>query len=149
MAFIDAWPDQWHNDVLGPFTINTLQHLRLDTVRKQGYVNLRCTHVPGCPIGLNPLSPSQEDIASGDIRAKFADVYMELFEVPRSAVPEHIGNVCCAQFAVTKERVLQRPKEDYERMLNWAIHGKETDSFGVGWVFEKIWHIIFQMDSIL
>jgi len=89
------------------------------------------------------------DIKNKDIRAKFADVYMHLFDVSRDKIPEHIGNVCCAQFAVSKERVLQRPKEDYSRMLDWAMHAKETDSFGIGWTFEKIWHIVFQMDAIL
>lgn len=147
-AFVHAGPVQWHNDLLGPNTGSILQNLRLETVYNKGYVNLRCKHDPGCPIGVNPLEPTDIDIKGRDIRAYFADVYMELFDVPASQVPLHVGNVCCGQFVVSRKRILERPKEDYERMRRWALESSVTDSFGVGWVFEKIWHIIFGMDAI-
>ncbi len=97
---------------------------------------------------MNPLEPTDIDIKGKDIRAYFADVYMELFNVPQSQVPAHVGNVCCGMFALSKERILARPREDYVRMRRWAMESNVTDSFGVGWVFEKVWHIIFGMDMI-
>lgn len=148
MAFIHAAPKQWHNDILGRHTLPILQNLHLDSVARLGYLNLRCTHEPGCPVSVNPHAPTEIDVRNGDIRASFVDVYMQIFGVAeRELVPQHVGGVCCAQFAVSRERVLQRPREEYARMLDWAVNGVETDSFGVGWVFEKVWHIVFGMEA--
>lgn len=145
IAFVHAGPDQWHNDLLGPRTEKILKNIRLDTVKKKGYLNLRCAHDPGCPVGVDPFHPTETDIKGKDIRAYFADVYMELFDVPPSQIPREIGNVCCGQFVVTRERIRERPIEDYIRMRKWALETTITDSFGIGWVFEKVWHIIFGM----
>jgi hypothetical protein len=144
--FIHAQHEQWHNDV-GSRTADVLKSLRFQHINATGFVNLRCSWFPGCPTGVNPLDPSEQDIRNKDTRAYFAEIYMELFDVPREKVPRHIGNACCAQFAVTKARILQRPKSDYERMLRWADNSHEGD-FGIGWVFEKLWDIIFGMDAI-
>ena len=146
VAFVHAGPDQWHNDLLGPRTSEILKNVRLDTVKNKGYLNLRCKHDPGCPVGVDPFHPTDIDIQGKDIRAYFADVYMELFNVPPSQIPKEIGNVCCGQFIVTRERIRERPRDDYIRMRRWILETKLTDSFGIGWVFEKIWHIIFGMD---
>lgn len=145
--FVHSSPAQRHNDLFGPLTITALRNLRLDSVAAHGYVNLRCDLNPGCPTGVFPLNPSEADIKNRDIRYYFSDIYQELFNVPKEAVPAEIGNVCCAQFAVSRERIRARPKEDYERILNWMVTTKITDSFGIGWVMEKLWHIIFGMDA--
>ncbi|KAI5270548.1 hypothetical protein E4T47_06066 [Aureobasidium subglaciale] len=145
--FIHSKDEQWHNDVLGQKAADTLKALRFDHINAVGFVNLRCTLFPGCPVGVNPLDPTETDIRNKDTRAFFAEIYMELLNVPREQVPRHIGNVCCAQFAVTRTRIQTRPKSDYERMLKWADQSREVD-FGVGWVFEKLWDIIFGMDAI-
>ncbi|PTU24500.1 hypothetical protein P175DRAFT_0429125, partial [Aspergillus ochraceoroseus IBT 24754] len=146
--FIHSNVNQWHNDLFGPLTSTALRNLRLDAVDAKGYVNLRCKHDPGCPTSVHPWSPSQVDIEGNDIRAFFPEVYQAILNVGPEKVPDHIGNVCCGQFAVSRERIRQRPRADYERMLKWAAETDRTDSFGVGWVYEKIWHIIFGMDDI-
>ncbi|EAW06711.1 DUF3431 domain-containing protein [Aspergillus clavatus NRRL 1] len=146
--FIHSNKDQWHNDLFGPRTSAALRNLRLEAVDAQGYVNLRCEHNPGCPTNVHPWSPTQIDIENNDVRAFFPQVYQALFDVPAARVPEHIGNVCCGQFAVSRERILRRPRGDYERMLRWAVETELTDSFGVGWVFEKVWHIVFGEEDI-
>lgn len=145
--FVHAGEEQWHNDLFGPRTADTLTQLRLQSVQAKGYVNLRCNLNPGCPLGVNPLEPTEADIRNKDTRAYFADIYKELFQVSQENVPAHIGNVCCGQFAVSRASIMERPKSDYERMLRWADESVDTiDNFGVGWVFEKIWHIIFGME---
>ncbi|KAJ5116598.1 hypothetical protein N7456_000946 [Penicillium angulare] len=100
--FVHAHPEQWHNDLFGPFTHDTLKNIRFQSVDALGYVNLRCEHNPGCPTGVNPLNPTKIDIEGKDIRAYFADAYQEIFNVPRSEVPKEIGNVCCGQFVVSR-----------------------------------------------
>nr|POE46732.1 hypothetical protein CFP56_70964 [Quercus suber] len=146
--FLHANEDQWHNDLFGSSQRNFLPALRFAAVDALGYVNLRCTLDPGCPTSVNPWEPTEEDIEKKDIRAVFPEVYMEILGVGKADVPKHIGNVCCAQFAVTRDRIRKRPRRDYERMLAWADKTTQTDNFGVGWVFEKLWHIIFGMDVI-
>ena len=149
VAFAHGKNFQWHNTIPGTLNSEVLRALNIDAVKSKGYVNLRCDHGPGCPLAVNPHSPTETDIRKHDIRAYFVEVYMELFNVTtREAVPEHIGGVCCAQFAVTRDRIRQRPREDYKRMRNWALN-TDLDSFGIGWVFEKIWHIVFLEDAIL
>lgn len=146
--FIHAHPEQWHNDLFGSATEKTLKYLRLEAVDALGYVNLRCQHDPGCPTGVYPLNPTQTDIDRKDIRAYFKDAYQQIFNEPLDHVPSEIGNVCCGQFAVSRERILSRPKEHYQRILDWAANTDLTDDFGVGWVMEKLWHIVFGMDAV-
>ncbi|KLU90861.1 hypothetical protein MAPG_09386 [Magnaporthiopsis poae ATCC 64411] len=147
-AFVHEGREQWHNSELGPSTATILENLRVDTVRRRGYVNLRCKHDPGCPTDVNPLEPSPLDVERGDIRAHYADVYMELFNVSRDAIPKQLGHPCCAQFAVTRDRIHQRPREDYVRMRRWAMEQTVTTSFNAGWVFETSWHVVFGMPPI-
>lgn len=148
--FIHASEEQWHNDLFGLKTSSALQNLRLKAVDALGYVNLRCEHTPGCPTHLHPHSPTQTEIENKDTRAYVAQIYMDLFAVDLHEVPEHLGGICCAQFAVSRDRIWQRPKSDYERMLWWVGHtsAEVTDSFGVGWVFEALWHVVFGMDGV-
>lgn len=148
IAFVHGSHYQWHNDVVGDKTADILANLRIEMVQKKGYVNLRCSTKPGCPTSINPLEPTEVDIKKKDVRAYFADIYMELFNVTENNIPKHIGGVCCGQFAVSKERIRSRPRADYIRMRDWAMKTK-LDSFGVGWVFEKIWHIVFMEGPIL
>ncbi|KAJ5689868.1 hypothetical protein N7462_004260, partial [Penicillium macrosclerotiorum] len=146
--FVHANPEQWHNDLFGPFTANTLKNIRFESVDAQGFVNIRCDLTPGCPTSVFPLSPSDTDIKNNDIRAYFAEEYQKIFNVSFEEVPSAIGNVCCGQFAVSRERIRARPKADYQRILDWAATTDKTDNFGVGWVLEKLWHIIFGMEDI-
>lgn len=145
--FIHSKDEQWHNDILGTKSADTIKALRFEHINATGFVNLRCALNPGCPLGVNPLDPTEEDIRRKDTRAFFAEIYMELLDVTRDQVPRHIGNVCCAQFAVTRARILRRPKSDYETMLRWVENSHEVD-FGIGWVFGKLWDTIFGMDAI-
>ncbi|CDM28463.1 hypothetical protein DTO013E5_1075 [Penicillium roqueforti] len=147
--FLHANPEQWHNDLFGPHTSSVLHSLRREAVDAMGYLNLRCTNNPGCPTHVNPNNPTQADIDKNDARANFPTIYKDIFGED-AQVPEHIGGICCAQFAVSRARIWQRPKSDYIRMLNW-VNEKSVplvDDYGVGWVFETLWHVVFGMEGI-
>lgn len=62
-------------------------------------------------------------------------------------VPEEVGAACCAQFAVSRERVLQRPKSDYEGFREWVVETEKNDAKS-GRVMEFLWHVIFGMDAV-
>jgi hypothetical protein len=76
-------------------------------------------------------------------------------------IGEHLGEYegdspramdrCCAQFLVTRGRVLARPVEFYERaleVLDRAEPGTEESREG-GLVMEWIWHIVFGEDFVV
>ena len=72
-----------------------------------------------------------------------AEAWPYLF--PDTPLPETIGVTCCAQFVVTKQQILARPKEDYQRIYNWLMTTSLEDQVS-GRVMEFVWHIIFGQD---
>ncbi|PIG87785.1 hypothetical protein AARAC_011984 [Aspergillus arachidicola] len=145
-VFIHGKDEHWHNDAAGPKSSNVLLNLRFEAARAYGYVNLRCLAVPGCPDSLHPLIIQNTDKRYHDLIEDFPQIYSELFG--ESEVPKQLGHQCCGQFVVTRDRIQQRPRSEYERLLNWAANTTRTDSYGIGWVLEKLWHIIFGMNAV-
>ncbi|KEF53137.1 uncharacterized protein A1O9_11045 [Exophiala aquamarina CBS 119918] len=147
--FIHAGESQQHNDLFGPKTKIVLENLRLEAVRAKGYVNLRCLHSPGCPSHVHPKNPTEFDIKNHDTRAYFAQIYKALFGADKP-IPDVLGGICCAQFAVSRDQIRRRPKGDYLRMMNWVDKESKqmVDDYGVGWVFEVVWHVVFSMEDV-
>lgn len=150
MAFIhsheDGYPRAWHNDAPNYSNVASLQKLRLDYVQSNGYVNLRCNHVPGCPAELQPFrDPPEKDNPDRQTENLLPGVWDSLF--PGVELPHVIGVPCCAQFAVSGDRARERPLEDYVRIRDWLV---ETDlsSDVSGRVLEYMWHIIFGMEPV-
>lgn len=105
-------------------------------------MNLRCVWEYGCPVELKPNGVMNEK----SLRAErvFLEAYRELFV--EGEVPDEVGVSCCAQFAVTRERVVRRSKGDYERMRRWLV-GTEIDDEVSGRVFEYSWHSTYRIFS--
>lgn len=57
-------------------------------------------------------------------------------------VPDVVGASCCAQFAVSRDKVLERPRSDYVRFRKWLIDTELDDAIS-GRVFEYSWHSMF------
>ncbi|CRG92031.1 hypothetical protein PISL3812_09086 [Talaromyces islandicus] len=146
--FVHANDDQWHNELFGPKTSTALRFLRYDSVDANGFVNLRCTGIPGCPNTLVPIHREPVDDEYAYVNDAFFQLYSHLLQVPMDQVPERVGHLCCGQFVLTRERIRARPREDYERILNWAANTDFTDSYGIGWTIEKIWHVLFGMEPV-
>lgn len=146
--FVHSFDEQWHNDILGVWTQPSIRLFRYEAADALGYANLRCTQNPGCPLAVEPLDPSKHDIATINVRARFADVYQQLFNVSKSDVPKAIGSTCCAQFVVTRDQIRKRPREDYARMLQWLADNTIDNARDQGWIFEITWHIIFGMEPL-
>lgn len=62
---------------------------------------------------------------------------MALF--PGEPVPEVIGVPCCSQFAVSREAIRARGKEEYVRMREWLLKSP-LDAGTSGRIFEYLWH---------
>lgn len=146
--FIHSKPKQEHNDILGESTEPILTSLRFEAVEALGYVNLRCTHRPTCPSGVLPHSPPKIEGNNGP-RVRYLSTYQELFNVTEAQVPDTIGYICCAQFAVTRAQIHKRPLADYRRALNWLVVFEKSDSHEKGWVMETVWHILFGQAPVL
>lgn len=146
--FLHGRPEHWHNDIAGPETKNVLVNLRYEAVSLKGYVNLRCMQTPGCPSTLFQTDPVGIDLDYEYMIQQMPKVLWELLRLDASEVPEDIGHQCCAQFALTKEKIRERPKSDYIRILHWVATTDMTDNYGIGWLVEKLWHLIFGMPAI-
>ena len=148
-AFIHASPTQWHNDAdpLNYHTSTLLSRLNLSAVKRNGYVNLRCSPTPGCPTAVRPFDPFYKE-KDNPVYSQFGLVYTELFNVSIAEVPGEIAGVCCSQFVVSRDRIWGRKREEYVGMRDWASRSR-LDNIGVGSVFEMLWHVIFLEGSVL
>lgn len=135
---------QWHND--DPFYdgASVLSRLNLAYVRVQGYVNLRCSWSPGCPVEIRPkveaeARDSTSDPNSNEARAGafYKQAYEGLF--PGAWVPDSIGAPCCAQFAVSSSKIRERSLSDYHWFRDWLIETSLNDDLS-GRILEYTWH---------
>ncbi|KAI9805066.1 MAG: hypothetical protein M1825_000900 [Sarcosagium campestre] len=130
----NGWLAAWHNDAPGHDNVESLNHLRIDTLERRGYVNLRCKWAPGCKLSHRKNAHITEEI------------WQEVFNTTEP-VPELVGAACCAQFAVTRQQVHKRPRKDYERIRRWVLETDKTDAKS-GRVMEFLWHVIFGQEAV-
>ena len=71
-----------------------------------------------------------------------SNYYNDLFKVPRKEFIYGSG----AQFIVSKERILSRPKSFYTKIMNDL---EESINPPCGYCYERMWHHIFGTDEIL
>ncbi|KAF2710203.1 hypothetical protein K504DRAFT_466619 [Pleomassaria siparia CBS 279.74] len=123
-----------------------LRHFQIPYLEKEGYVNIRCAWSLGCPSEIKPFDEEGENRvaihAGGNYKAGFEALF------PKMAVPKVVGVSCCAQFAVTKEKIRERKKEDYVRYRKWLLETELEDGIS-GRVFEYSWHSEFLLPSLL
>lgn len=139
-----SYPLAWHNEGGESYdAVDMLRALNIAYVQRNGYANLRCIHIPGCPDEIQPFRNPKEDHRV--VEHAMADAWLQLFN--NTNVPERIGTPCCAQFAVSREQVLKRPLEDYQRYMDWLVHTPLSDEVS-GRVFEYLWHVFFGRDAV-
>ena len=119
-----------------------LKRLNHDRVARQGYMNIRCHHEPGCPDWIHMDRPGGDF----DFYLKPEEIYMRrhIWEEihPGAPVPPSLSGICCAQFAVSRDRIRQVPVERFVHYRNWLLRTNLDDQFS-GRMFEYIWHYIF------
>ncbi|KAK8207500.1 hypothetical protein IWZ01DRAFT_368499 [Phyllosticta capitalensis] len=138
----------WHNNPLlkGGDSVETIKRMNLGRVARFGYMNTRCHLDPGCPDWIHldrPYVDAQELKKSGEMSFT-TRVWRELF--PGHKAPTALAAPCCAQFAVSGERILETSREQYIHLRKWLM---ETDlqDFYSGRVFEYLWQYIFMRES--
>lgn len=137
----------WVDVVLFPDGVPLMQSLQPDYIISQGYANLRCVWSLGCPAEIRPQQennrPSTDQ--AGQTQIVYASAFKELF--PGEPVPQTVGVACCAQFAATRDKIRERPLEDYERYRDWVLNTTLEDSIS-GRVMEYSWHQIFGRPAV-
>ncbi|PYH93206.1 hypothetical protein BO71DRAFT_328290 [Aspergillus ellipticus CBS 707.79] len=148
----------WHVDAPLHDNVLAMRSLQLDFVQQNGYVNLRCNWNPGCRADHRTNRHITEEV--------FTEVFEGTSTPPLNAtgvstmqdsespdnqkflqMPKHVAASCCAQFAVSRDQVHRRPREDYIKIRQWVID-TDRDDASSGRVMEFLWHIIFGRESI-
>ncbi|KAF3045105.1 hypothetical protein E8E12_008948 [Didymella heteroderae] len=141
--FMHAHRHAWHNNMLmGLDAAQIVDRLNHDRVARLGYMNVRCHHDPGCPDWIHMDRPGGDF----DFFHKPEEIYWRksIWEEihPGAPIPPSISGICCAQFAVSRDRIRQVPLERFIHYRKWLLTTGMDDQFS-GRIFEYIWHYIF------
>ena len=139
----NGYPKAWHNDADEYDNVRSIRDLQIDFVQQQGYANLRCIGIPGCPDEIQPFRDPPEEHRASEHALPEAWRYM----FGKVDIPPVLGTACCSQFAVSRKQIFARPKSDYSRYLKWLMHTDLDDAVS-GRVFEYLWHVIFGRDAV-
>ncbi|KAG0135073.1 hypothetical protein HOY82DRAFT_552482 [Tuber indicum] len=146
--FTHAHSTAWHNnDLQVSSTPVMLLELNYQRVVEHGYMNLRCHWKPGCPGWIRLNTTEYDDFKKEEF--VMHESFMELFpeEVMRDGIPDILGTPCCAQFAVSRSRIMQHAKERYVSWRKWITDTPLSDEVS-GRVMEYVWHFIFASPSL-
>lgn len=142
--FMHAHQIAWHNnDLLDSNTVDTVRRLSSHKVLRDGYMNLRCHLDPGCPDHIHPVLDREptDDTLNIPEAVVIGEAWLELFPGAK-APPKVLSQPCCAQFAVSKDRVRSIPLAQYVFYRDWLLQTSLTDSLS-GRVWEYVWQYIF------
>lgn len=143
--FMHAHRWAWHNDdILGNDAKNYIQRLSRERVWRQGYVNMRCSWYPGCPDWQHPGETVKN--AEKEEEVFLAESWSELF--PLDKVPSVLAQPCCAQFALSRERIQAKPHAQYVLYREWLFSTKQPDYIS-GRIWEYIWQFVFTGETVV
>lgn len=142
--FMHAHQLTWHNDdILGNNAAEMMRRLSRQRVWREGFVNMRCSWYPGCPDWMHP-GETQENVYKQE-EVLLAKSWSELF--PLDPVPSVLAQPCCAQFALSRERIQAKPLAQYTWYREWLFTTKLPD-FLSGRIWEYVWQFVFTGNNI-
>ncbi|KAH4994715.1 hypothetical protein HBI40_004610 [Parastagonospora nodorum] len=142
--FMHAHQLTWHNDdLLGNDAAQLVTRLSRQRVWREGFVNMRCSWYPGCPDWMHP--GESEENAFKPEEVLLAKSWSELF--PLDEVPSVLAQPCCAQFALSRERIQAKPYAQYVWYRDWLFNTKLPDSMS-GRIWEYVWQFVFTGQSV-
>ena len=137
--FMHAHQVSWHNaDLFNMDAAEMIKRLSAERVTREGYMSMRCQWSPGCPDWMHPGETNEDPFKTEEVL--IAKAWAELF--PLDQVPDLLATPCCAQFAVSRERMQAIPKATYVYYRDWLLHTPLKD-FVSGRVWEYMWQYVF------
>ena len=144
IIFMHAHRWTYHNnELLGADASRMIRRLSNEHVMRSGFVNMRCAWSPGCPKWL--YFNSTEELMGKQEETYLAKSWRELF--PLQPQPPYLAQPCCAQFAVSSERILSIPRSRYSFYRDWMMKTPLTD-YVSGRIMEYSWQYIFTGQSL-
>ncbi|KAI9863973.1 MAG: hypothetical protein M1824_006011 [Vezdaea acicularis] len=143
VLFFHAHQTAWHNNILLNLDSQlTIRRLSSERVVRTGYFPARCHRDPGCPdwIHLDRPEADYDDFKRKEERYFTSKIWTELH--PLDPVPPALSQPCCAQFAVSRERIRSNPVSRYVMYRDWLMRTTLDDEMS-GRVMEYIWQYIF------
>ena len=137
MVFIHGRQFQWHNDDVNYDGGTMLSRLQVPYILAQGYVNVRCVWLLGCPDEVHVRDPRPSHQSEVNFREGFIELFPD--RASKNDIPDVVGVSCCAQFAVTRNKVLELPRSEYERIRAWLRDTSLKDDIS-GRIMEYSWH---------
>jgi hypothetical protein len=142
--FMHAHQLAWHNDeLLGNDASVLVTRLSRQRVWREGYVNMRCNWHPGCPDWMHPGETEKNDFKQEE--TLLAKSWSELF--PLDEVPSVLAQPCCAQFALSRERIQAKPYAQYVWYRDWLFNTRLPDSLS-GRIWEYVWQFVFTGQNV-
>lgn len=139
IVFMHAHRWTHHNtELLGYDSAEMVRRLSSDYVTSEGYVNMRCQWSPGCPEWLHPND--SEEILAKQEQVVLSKCWRELF--PQDPLPDSLGQACCAQFALSKERIQSIPLSRFVFHRDWILRTPLSD-YVSGRIWEYLWQYLF------
>ncbi|OOF96765.1 hypothetical protein ASPCADRAFT_46340 [Aspergillus carbonarius ITEM 5010] len=121
--------------------------LRRDFVQKNGFANLRCTTGSTtdaeCGDVVRPVP--REGIELTPVEREFPVVWERFFN--NTNVPEVMATPYCGQFAVSREQVRKRSREEYIRYQQWVMESRLSDE-EIEQLMGSLWHVIFGKEAV-
>jgi len=142
--FMHSHQYAWHNDdTLDNNAALLVKRLSRERVWREGFMNMRCSWYPGCPDWMHPGETQENAYKQEEVL--LAKSWSELF--PLDEVPHILAQPCCAQFAISRERIQTRPLSSYVWYRDWLFMTQLPDYLS-GRIFEYIWQFIFTGNNV-
>jgi hypothetical protein len=143
--FMHSHRTTWHgNDLLENDSVQMIARLSSERVQREGFMNLRCHWDPGCPSWMHP-GTIEEDVNKQE-ESMLAKSWSELF--PLDPIPKVLAQPCCAQFAISKDRIQSLPLSRYVFYRDWLLRTNLSDYIS-GRVWEYIWQFVFTGQQVV
>ena len=123
-----------NNELLGADATTMIRRLNDNHVAREGYMNVKCEWYPGCPKWLEPTN-LEDDLGKQEQKV-LSKCWHELF--PFHPLPRFLAQPCCAQFALSRQRVLSIPLSQFTFYRDWMLRTPLSDYIS-GRIWEYSW----------
>lgn len=140
----------WHQKLT---SLEEVSLLRAEHILEVGYASTRCVNaLPSCE-NIVPLEGGRlgrfPDFAHLDRKTHLVTLLEAFLEpVKGETVPPKLAAPCCAQFAVSGERIRSRSVEWWIGLRHWLLE-TPLQSLNSGRLMEHLWHMWFGMPAEL